>query len=150
MLTIDRVRKSYGATVAVDGLSLAVRRGEVLGLLGPNGAGKSTTVNLAVGVLAPDAGTVIIEGKGAPTRPAVRAGIGVAPQALALYELLTGEENLRFFGEVYGLPGARLTERVAWSLDFVGLDRSPARSCGDLLGRDETPAQPRGGAGARP
>jgi ABC-2 type transport system ATP-binding protein len=121
VLTIDRVRKSYGTTLAVDGLSLTVRRGEVLGLLGPNGAGKSTTVNLAVGLLAPDAGSVSIEDKGAPTQPAVRAGIGVAPQALALYDLLSGEENLRFFGEVYGVPGARLAARVAWSLDFVGL-----------------------------
>ena len=121
MLTIDHVRKRYGTLVAVDGLSLAVRRGEVLGLLGPNGAGKSTTVNLAVGLLAPDEGRVVIEGVGDPRHPAVRAQLGVAPQVLALYEMLTGEENLHFFGEVYGLSGTRLTERVRWSLDFVGL-----------------------------
>jgi ABC-2 type transport system ATP-binding protein len=121
VLTLDNVRKTYGSIVAVDGLSLTVQRGEVLGLLGPNGAGKSTSVNLAVGLLAPDAGTVGVNGQGSPTNAAVRRSIGVAPQALALYELLSGEENLRFFGEVYGVTGARLTERVAWSLDFVGL-----------------------------
>jgi linearmycin/streptolysin S transport system ATP-binding protein len=121
LLTLENVRKTYGATVAVDGLSLTVARGEVLGLLGPNGAGKSTSVNLAVGLLAPDAGAVRIDGKGSPTDPAVRRSIGVAPQALAVYDLLSGEENLHFFGEVYGLTGALLAERVRWSLDFVGL-----------------------------
>ena len=121
MLNLANVRKSYGKLVAVDGLSLSIRKGELFGLLGPNGAGKSTTVSLAVGLLAPDAGTVTIEGHGNPVEPEVRRRIGVAPQALALYDLLTGEENLRFFGQVYDLSGARLAERVKWSLDFVGL-----------------------------
>ena len=98
MLNLLNVRKSFGKIVAVDGLSLSVRKGEVLGLLGPNGAGKSTSVSLAVGLLAPDSGTVTIEGHGNPAAPEVRQAIGVAPQALALYDLLTGEENLRFFG----------------------------------------------------
>jgi ABC-2 type transport system ATP-binding protein len=101
----------------------------VFGLLGPNGAGKSTTVNLAVGLLAPDSGTVEIESLGNPMDPGVRARIGVAPQALALYDLLTAGENLRFFGEVYGLSGDRLAKRVAWCLDFVGLtDRKDDRA----------------------
>jgi ABC-2 type transport system ATP-binding protein len=121
MLTLEHVRKSYGSIVAVDDLSFSVRRGEVLGLLGPNGAGKSTTVNLAVGLLAPDSGRVVIDGGGNPQIPSVRSRLGVAPQALALYELLSGVENLRFFGEMYGLSGAALRNRVAWSLAFVGL-----------------------------
>ena len=131
MLTLSNVRKSFGRIVAVDGLSLSVRKGEVLGLLGPNGAGKSTSVSLAVGLLAPESGTVTIEGHGNPVEPRVRQRIGVAPQALALYDLLTGEENLRFFGEVYGLAGARLDERVKWCLDFVALtDRKDDRAGG--------------------
>ena len=131
MLTLADVRKSFGRIVAVDGLSLSVRKGELFGLLGPNGAGKSTSVSLAVGLLAPDAGSVGIEGHGDPANPEVRRTIGVAPQALALYDLLTGEENLRFFGEVYGLSGARLDERVKWCLDFVGLtDRKGDRAGG--------------------
>jgi ABC-2 type transport system ATP-binding protein len=121
MLTLEHVRKSYGSTVAVNDLSFSVSRGEVFGLLGPNGAGKSTTVNLAVGLLAPDSGRVVIDGDGDPQIPSVRARLGVAPQALALYELLSGVENLRFFGEMYGLSGAALRNRVAWSLAFVGL-----------------------------
>jgi ABC-2 type transport system ATP-binding protein len=121
VIELSNIRKSFGTTVAVDGLSLSVGKGELFGLLGPNGAGKSTTVSLAVGLLAPDAGTVAIEGLGNPADPAVRRQIGVAPQAIALYDLLSGDENLRFFGEVYGLSGAALTKRVAWCLDFVGL-----------------------------
>jgi ABC-2 type transport system ATP-binding protein len=121
VLNLSDVRKTFGKIVAVDGLSLSIKKGELFGLLGPNGAGKSTTVSLAVGLLAPDAGSITIEGYGSPADPSVRQKIGVAPQALALYDLLTGEENLRFFGEVYGLSGARLGERVKWCLDFAGL-----------------------------
>lgn len=124
MLTLTDVRKTFGKTVAVDGLSLSVRKGELFGLLGPNGAGKSTTVSLSVGLLAPDSGQVAIEGLGNPADPAVRRRIGVATQAVALYELLSGEEHLRFFGEVYGLSGSALSTRAAWCLDFVGLTGS--------------------------
>ena len=121
MLIFDNVRKKFGDIVAVDGLTLTIGCGEVLGLLGPNGAGKSTTVNMAVGLLAPDQGRIVIDGAGDPRRPEVRSRLGVAPQALALYETLSGSENLRFFGEVYGLAGDALRQRVAWSLAFVGL-----------------------------
>jgi ABC-2 type transport system ATP-binding protein len=121
VLTLTDLRKAYGTTVAVDGLSLRVEPGEILGLLGPNGAGKSTTVHLALGLLAPDAGTVAVDGLGPPTDPAVRRHLGLAPQALALYTELTGEENLRFFGRVYGLSGKALQARVEWALDFAGL-----------------------------
>jgi ABC-2 type transport system ATP-binding protein len=121
MVVLRGVRKAFGAIVAVDEVSLEVRRGEVFGLLGPNGAGKTTTVNMVVGLLKPDAGTVELDGAGSPHDPAVRANIGVAPQALAIYEELSGEENLLFFGRLYGLHGPRLAERVDWALNFVGL-----------------------------
>ena len=121
MLILDDVRKRFGTLTAVDGLSFEVRKGEVFGLLGPNGAGKSTTVAMAVGVIAPDGGRVAIEGLGNPREAAVRAHIGVAPQSLAIYDMLSGVENLRFFGNIYGVHGARLEERVAWALEFVGL-----------------------------
>jgi ABC-2 type transport system ATP-binding protein len=128
MLTLDGVVKRYGTRTAVDGLSLDVRRGEVLGLLGPNGAGKSTTVGLAVGLLTPDAGRVRVADLGAPTSPGVRAKIGVAPQALAVYELLSGRENLRFFADIQGVPMGDVANRVAWCLDFSGLsDRADER-----------------------
>jgi len=121
MLTLTALVKHFGTTRAVDGLSLSVGKGEVFGLLGPNGAGKSTTVHMAVGIVTPDAGQVDVGGLGSPTRPAVRTRIGVAPQALSLYELLTADENLRFFGQMFGLSGAALDARATWALEFVGL-----------------------------
>src|SRR4051794_27533619 len=121
MIQAQGLRKSYGSLVAVDGIDLELRRAETFGLLGPNGAGKTTTMHLLVGVLRPDAGTVSLDGQLDPTRPEVRRKIGIAPQREALYEDLTGAENLRFFGKLYGLGGARLRERVAWALDFAGL-----------------------------
>lgn len=128
MLRIEGVRKSYGATVAVDGLSLTVQRGEVLGLLGPNGAGKSTTVAMAVGMLRPDAGRVSVGEFGDPFEPTARAKIGVAPQSLALYDELSASENLDFFGRLHGLRGAELKTRIAAALDFVELsDRQGQR-----------------------
>jgi ABC-2 type transport system ATP-binding protein len=121
MLTLSHIRKAYGAHVAVDDLSLVIRPGEVFGLLGPNGAGKSTTVSIAVGLLAPDAGTVDIGGRGPPTRPEVRRLLGVAPQSLAIYEELSAEENLRFFARMFGFSGAALRARVEAALALADL-----------------------------
>jgi ABC-2 type transport system ATP-binding protein len=121
MLRLDGVRKSFGSIVAVDGLTLEIRRGEIFGLLGPNGAGKTTTISIATGLLRADAGRVDLDGQGSPESPAVRARIGVATQALSLYDEFTARENLRFFGKLYGLAGAALDERVAALLARVGL-----------------------------
>lgn len=116
-----RVEKSYGDVTAVDGVTLEVRRGETLGLLGPNGAGKTTTLHMLAGVLEPDAGTVELPGRGSPREPSVRRHIGVAPQALSLYDELTAAEHLAFYGRLYGLGGSELRERVEWGLAFAGL-----------------------------
>ncbi|GMU82032.1 MAG: ABC transporter ATP-binding protein [Planctomycetota bacterium] len=121
MLTLENLHKRYGETRAVDGLSLILRRGEILGLLGPNGAGKSTTVSLCCGLLEPDAGSVTLEPAGAPTRPDVRRRIGVAPQELAIYDDFTAAENVAFFARLYGLHGRALRTRIVESLAFVGL-----------------------------
>jgi ABC-2 type transport system ATP-binding protein len=134
VLRLSHLRKRYGDRFAVDDLSLEVRRGEVLGLLGPNGAGKTTAVSLAVGLLVPDSGEVSIAGRGSPRSPEVRRLIGVAPQALALYESLTCEENLRFFGRVQGMTGARLSARVEWSLGFASLSDRRSDRVGRLSG----------------
>jgi ABC-2 type transport system ATP-binding protein len=126
MLVLAGLRKRFGPSLAVDGLSLEVGRGEIFGLLGPNGAGKTTTVSIATGLLTPDEGRVTVTGRGGPEDPGIRALIGLAPQSLALYGRLTGEENAAFFGSLYGLAGPRLRERVGAALDFVGL-RNRAR-----------------------
>lgn len=121
MLRLTNLRKSYGNLVAVDDVSLEVRRGEVFGLLGPNGAGKSTTIGMCVGLISPDSGTVEIEGAGSPTQENARSHLGVAPQSLAIYDDLSGAENLSLFGRLYGLGGGALGERVHRVLDLVGL-----------------------------
>jgi ABC-2 type transport system ATP-binding protein len=122
MIQVQNLKKAYGATVAVDGVSFEVRPGETFGLLGPNGAGKTTTIGVMIGILAPDAGSVVVDGGASPADPAARRTIGVAPQNLALYEDFSAVENLAFFGRLYGLAGQRLKERIAWALEFAGLE----------------------------
>ena len=124
LLRLDSLRKSYGQRLAVDDLSLEVAPGEILGLLGPNGAGKTTTVHMIAGLLAPDGGSVTIDvdgDRGAPTISAVRRHLGVAPQTLALYDELSGLENLRFFGSLYRVDRRTLSERIDEILESVGL-----------------------------
>ena len=121
MITAINLHKSFGNIVAIDDVSFNIQKGELFGLLGPNGAGKSTSINIISGVLLPDNGELLIDGSFNPSQPDVRKTMGTAPQALAIYEELTGFENIRFFGRLYGLSGKRLRERVDWSLDFVGL-----------------------------
>lgn len=121
MLVIDSIRKQFGDLVAVDSVSLSIAAGEIFGLLGPNGAGKTTTVNMCVGLLRPDRGSIAIGGAGDPTNKDVRRLVGVAPQSLAIYDEMSGRENVTFFGKMQGLRGGELKERVAWALEFVGL-----------------------------
>jgi ABC-2 type transport system ATP-binding protein len=134
MLRLTNLRKVFGETVAVDDLTVHVDSGEVFGLLGPNGAGKTTTVNLAVGLMPPDGGSVEVNGQGSPMDPAVRRQIGVAPQALAIYEELSGEANVTFFARMNGLSGKHLRERVGWALEFVGLMERRKDRAGDYSG----------------
>ena len=121
MIRFENIKKSFGKTIAVNGISFEIEPHEVFGLLGPNGAGKTTIVNMTVGLLKPDSGTVEFTGIGSPKDPKVRTKIGVAPQTLSLYDELSAQENLECFGKIYRLRGEKLQERVAWSLNFVGL-----------------------------
>ena len=116
------LRRSFGELTAVDGVSFAIAAGETYGLLGPNGAGKTTTILMVAGVLAPDAGTVRVDGTPMTTRAVgVRGRIGYVPQEIAVYPDLTGGENLRFFARLYGLGRAAVKDRVAEVLDLIGL-----------------------------
>lgn len=115
VLSLRDIRRRFGQTTAVDGLSLEVRAGEVFGLLGPNGAGKSTSIAIATGLLAPDAGTVDLLGLGSPADPAVRMHLGLAPQEITLYAELTARENLAFLARLHGVrePRRRAAELLA-------------------------------------
>mgnify|MGYP005841873625 CR=1 FL=1 len=134
MLVLERVSKSFGAVRAVDGLTLEVRAGEVFGLLGPNGAGKTTTIGMTIGLVRPDGGRIDIGGKGPPTHPAARALLGVATQSLALYDDLTADENLRFYGALFGLRGGALRARADAVLEAVGLTGRRADRVGGYSG----------------
>jgi linearmycin/streptolysin S transport system ATP-binding protein len=122
VLTISHLRKAYGRIVAADDVTFTVAPGELVGLLGPNGAGKTTTVSMVAGFVTPDKGDVLVDG--APLRgdtdPKKRK-IGLVPQDLALYDELSARANLRFFGALYDLSGARLDKAIAAALTLVGL-----------------------------
>jgi ABC-2 type transport system ATP-binding protein len=112
----------FGNFVAVDQLNLSIRRGEFLSLLGPNGAGKSTTVRILTTLLPATAGTVIIDGHRVPEEnDRVKPLLGLVPQEIALYDVLSARQNLRFFGRLYGLQGEALERRVGELLEKVGL-----------------------------
>lgn len=121
LVRIDGLVKRFGSLTAVDGVSLQIGAGEVFGLLGPNGAGKSTTINMIMGLIAPDAGSVTLPDGGVPRDPQARRSVGLAPQTLSLYEELTGRENLELFATLYGVRGPARRERVARLLEFAGL-----------------------------
>jgi len=130
VLEVRDARKRFGATQALDGLSLMLDQGEMLGLLGPNGAGKTTLIRAIAGRVRLDKGTVAVHGR-MLAAGAQRPDLGVVPQENALYPLLTARENLETFGKLNGLEGKRLRERTAWALEWTGLaDRanSVARS----------------------
>ena len=121
LIQVCDLRKSYGSTQAVNGVSFQISKGEVFGLLGPNGAGKTTTIAMMTGLIRPQSGSVRLDGGGDPQSPTVRRKIGLAPQALAIYDPLSAYENLAFFAKLYGLHGAKLRDRIHWALDLSGL-----------------------------
>jgi len=120
-LEVQGAVKSFGQTKALAGASFAVRPGELVGLLGPNGAGKTTMIKAIAGRVELDAGTIKIFDRDLK-RKDPRPELGVVPQELAIYKLLTARENLEAFGELYGVTGTALKERVQWALDWSGLD----------------------------
>jgi ABC-2 type transport system ATP-binding protein len=121
-LEVKALRKSYGSIVAVDGVSLRAGAGEAIGLLGPNGAGKTTTVSIISGLLRPDSGEVLIEGR--PLRgdtDSSKRQIGLAPQELALYDELSAHHNLTLFAALYNLSGGSAKRAIGDALELVGL-----------------------------
>ncbi len=114
--------KRFGDVQAVDGVSLEVREGEIYGLLGPNGAGKTTTISLVCGLLRPDGGRVTISGSDFWSDPqAARRIMGVVPQDLAIYEELSGRENLEFWGRIAGLGRSEARARAGELLEALSL-----------------------------
>ena len=121
VLEVQALSKSYGEREAVRGVSFSLRRGEVFGLLGPNGAGKTTTIGVIAGILAPSSGTVHCAG-----------ALGLVPQRVALYPSLTAEENLDFFGRLYGLSRSQARARRDHLLELSGLSKRAQQRVGEF------------------
>jgi linearmycin/streptolysin S transport system ATP-binding protein len=120
VLTVSNAKKAFGSVTALAGASFDLAEGELLALLGPNGAGKTTLIRAIAGRVRLDAGEIRLFGRvldGARTPPE----LGIVPQDVALYPLLTASENLHAFGSLHGLSGAVLRERIDWALDRIGL-----------------------------
>ncbi len=129
------LRKRYGDRVAVDGVSITVNEGEIVGLLGPNGAGKTTTLSMLSGVIAPDTGWVSIAGHDLARSPRkARERLGLVPQSFALYPTLTAIENLMFFGRMEGLSSRDALHRATGLLEEVGLSDRSEDMVGDFSG----------------
>lgn len=129
------LKKSFGGTSAVDGVSLQIPAGEIYGLVGADGAGKTTTMRLLVGALLPEQGEVTICGYDVIRQTEkARSQLGYLSQRFSMYEDLTVLENIRFFAEVRGLKSDEWRPRCMEILDFVGLEPFKDRRAGQLSG----------------
>ncbi len=132
VLNISQLSKSFGDLKAVSDLALQIEAGEIYGLLGPNGAGKTTTISMVCGLLKPDAGSVTINGHDFATHSrAAQRCMGVVPQEIALYEELSAEENLVFWGKLAGLSSKEAKKRASELLVELSLSdrrKDPVRT----------------------
>lgn len=114
ILKVQNLAKIFNGFKAIDDINFEAREGEILGLLGPNGAGKTTTIRIIATILSPTHGTAEVCGFNITQKPEeVRKNIGVLTAEIGVYERFTGRENLRYFGELYGLESERLEKRIS-------------------------------------
>lgn len=134
-IEVQRLSRRFGAFTAVDDLSFTVAQGEIFGFLGSNGAGKSTTIRMLCGLLRPTSGTALVGGVDVATDPeGVKRRIGYMSQRFSLYELLTVDQNITFWGGIYGLDRARLSRRREFVLEMAGLRGREQTLARDLSG----------------
>ena len=134
-VTVRDLTRRFGDFVAVDHVSFDVEQGEIFGFLGSNGAGKSTTIRMLCGLLKPSSGSAMVGGIDVGRDPeGVKRRIGYMSQRFSLYELLTVEENITFFGGLYGLDNARIAARREFVLDMAGLKGRERTLTRDLAG----------------
>ncbi len=132
-IEVRNLTKKFGGFTAVDSISFDVQQGQIFGFLGANGAGKSTTIRMLCGLLAPTSGDGIVAGYNVLTETEkVKRSIGYMSQKFSLYNDLTIEENLNFFGGVYGLSKAKLEERKEFALKMSHLTEERSRLTGTL------------------
>jgi ABC-2 type transport system ATP-binding protein len=135
VIVLDQLAKSFGATVAVDGVSMAIPAGEIFGFLGANGAGKTTTIRMLCGLAKPSSGSGTITGRDIwRDRYLIRPVFGYVAQKFSLYPDLTVVENMRFFGAAYRVGGRALDERIATLLKELDLTGKRTALAGSLSG----------------
>ncbi|MCC7477314.1 ATP-binding cassette domain-containing protein [bacterium] len=133
MIEVKGISKSYGPTLAVDNVSFEVHRGEIVGFLGPNGAGKSTSMKVITGYLAPDRGTVSIDGNDILEAPiAARSRLGYLPESTPLYEDMGVLDYLDFMGRMHNVPAERRRGRIDELVDICDLGRMAHKDIGEL------------------
>jgi len=131
----QNLSRRFGQFVAVDNVTFSVRKGEIFGFLGSNGAGKTTTIRMLCGLLRPTSGTAVVGGVDVSRDPdGVKRRIGYMSQRFSLYDRLTVDQNIHFFGGVYGLDKSRLQERRRFVLDLAGLQGRERQLACDLSG----------------
>ncbi|MEW6367090.1 MAG: ABC transporter ATP-binding protein [Acidobacteriota bacterium] len=134
-VTVENIEKRFGSFVAVNRVSLDVKKGEIFGFLGPNGAGKSTTIRMLSGILLPTSGKGTVAGFDLLTEPEkIKSSIGYMSQKFSLYEDLTVEENIDFYSGIYRIPRAKKVERKEWVLEMAGLKEHRKTRTGILSG----------------
>lgn len=134
-IVVSDLTRQFGTFTAVDHISFDVRAGEIFGFLGANGAGKSTTIRMLCGLLAPSSGTATVGGYDINTQTdLLKRNIGYMSQRFSLYDDLTVEENIRFFGGVYGLSNDQIKKRMAWVMEMASLNGRGRTLAKDLSG----------------
>ena len=134
-IEVNNLTKKFGSFTAVDNVSFNVKKGEVFGFLGANGAGKSTTIRMLIGILEPTSGDATVGGYSIKTQSdLVKTQIGYMSQRFSLYNDLTVQENINFFGGVYGLNGIVLKDRMKWVLKIADLEGKENLLTGSLPG----------------
>jgi ABC-2 type transport system ATP-binding protein len=132
---LENLTKRFDSFTAVNAVSLSVPRGQIFGFLGPNGAGKSTTIRMLCGILSPTSGSGSVAGFDIVTQPErIKENIGYMSQRFSLYEDLTVEENIAFYGGIYRIPSQRLKERAEWVIRMAGLSERRHSKAGELSG----------------
>ena len=132
---MKNVVKRYGEFVALDHLDLDIKEGEILGLLGPNGAGKTTAIRSLTGLIPVDSGDITVFGKKQHiNNTEVRRNLGLVTQEISVFKDMTAEQNLRYFGGLYGLSGSDLSSNVSRVLKFIGLSDRANKKPGTFSG----------------
>jgi ABC-2 type transport system ATP-binding protein len=132
-VTLEKLTRRFGDFTAVNGISLTVPKGEIFGFLGPNGAGKSTTIRMLCGILEPTEGGGQVAGFDVTTQAEkIKENIGYMSQKFSLYEDLTVEENIAFYGGIYRLTAKQLAQRSDWVIEMAGLSERRSSKAGEL------------------